>query len=60
MEFRPVRVQGEFLHDKEILIGPRALIENDVAMPRAGSLISDPKKNQGYLVVTPFKLSHNG
>ncbi|XP_069365140.1 protein phosphatase 1 regulatory subunit 12A-like isoform X3 [Maniola hyperantus] len=60
MEYRPVKVKGEFLHDKEILIGPRALIENDVVMPRTGSLISDPKKNQGWLVITPFKLSDSG
>ncbi|XP_046976928.1 surfeit locus protein 1 [Vanessa cardui] len=60
MEYRPVKVKGEFLHDKEILIGPRALIENDVIMQRAGSLISDPKKNQGWLLITPFKLSDSG
>lgn len=60
MEYRPVKVKGEFLHDKEILIGPRALIENNVMLQRAGSLISDPKKNQGWLVVTPFKLSDTG
>lgn len=60
MEYRPVKVRGEFLHEKEILIGPRALIENDVILPRTGSLMSDPKKNQGWLVITPFKLSDSG
>ncbi|XP_072931060.1 surfeit locus protein 1 isoform X1 [Epargyreus clarus] len=60
MEYRPVKVHGEFLHDKEILIGPRAFIENQSALPRSGSLMSDPKKNQGYLVITPFKLSETG
>ncbi|XP_023951721.2 surfeit locus protein 1 [Bicyclus anynana] len=60
MEYRPVKVKGEFLHDKEILIGPRALIENDAYLPRSGSLISDPKKNQGWFVLTPFRLSDSG
>ncbi|XP_022125447.2 surfeit locus protein 1 [Pieris rapae] len=59
MEYKPVKVRGEFLHDKEILIGPRALVENE-SLPRVGSLVSDPKKNQGWLVVTPFKLSDSG
>lgn len=60
MEFRPVKVRGEFLHDKEILIGPRALIEENQSLPRSGSLMSDPKKNQGWLVITPFKISDSG
>ncbi|XP_068618772.1 surfeit locus protein 1 [Battus philenor] len=60
MEYMPVKVRGEFIHDKEILIGPRALIEQDASVPRTGSLISDPKKNQGWLVITPFKLSSTG
>lgn len=60
MEYRPIKVKGKFLHSKEFLIGPRALIENDVILPRTGSLLSDPKKNQGWLVITPFRLSENG
>lgn len=59
MEYKPVKVRGEFLHDKEILIGPRSLVENQ-NLQRTGSLISDPKKNQGWLVITPFKLSDSG
>ncbi|CAK1554098.1 unnamed protein product [Leptosia nina] len=59
MEYKSVKVKGKFLHDKEILIGPRSLVENEV-LPRTGSLVSDPKKNQGWLVVTPFKLSETG
>ncbi|VVC86224.1 unnamed protein product [Leptidea sinapis] len=60
MEYCPVKVCGEFLHEKEFLIGPRALIENDSALPSSGSLVSDPRKNQGWLVITPFKLSDTG
>ncbi|XP_041987295.1 surfeit locus protein 1 [Aricia agestis] len=60
MEYRPVKVRGEFLYDKEALIGPRALVENDVILPRTGSLVSDPKKNQGWLVITPFRLADTG
>lgn len=60
MEYLPVKVKGRFLHDKEILIGPRALIEHDTNISRVGSLVSDPKKNQGWLVVTPFVLTDTG
>ncbi|CAH0578098.1 unnamed protein product [Chrysodeixis includens] len=60
MEYMPVKVKGEFLHDKEILIGPRALIEPETPLPRTGSLVSDPKTNQGWLVITPFRLSETG
>lgn len=55
-----MKVRGEFLYEKEALIGPRALIEEHSILPRAGSLVSDPKKNQGYLVITPFKLAKTG
>lgn len=57
MEYMPIKVCGKFLHNKEFLIGPRALIENGSPSARFGSLVSDPKTNQGWLVVTPFKLN---
>ncbi|RVE49245.1 hypothetical protein evm_006137 [Chilo suppressalis] len=60
MEYTPVKVKGVFLHDKEITIGPRALIENNSVSARVGSLVSDPKKNQGWLIITPFRLSDSG
>lgn len=56
----PVKVRGKFIHEKEILIGPRALIEQESALPRTGSLVSDPKRNQGWLVITPFMLADTG
>ncbi|XP_011568391.3 surfeit locus protein 1 [Plutella xylostella] len=59
MEYVPVKVRGVFLHDKEFTIGPRALIESE-GPARPGSLMSDPKKNQGWLVITPFKLKETG
>ncbi|XP_060809578.1 surfeit locus protein 1 isoform X2 [Amyelois transitella] len=60
LEYRPVKVRGEFLHDKEMCIGPRALIETETGVARPGSLVSDPKKNQGWLVITPFQLEDTG
>ncbi|XP_063837765.1 surfeit locus protein 1 [Ostrinia nubilalis] len=60
MEYLPVKVRGKFLHDKEIAIGPRSLIENESALSRVGSLVSDPKKNQGWLIVTPFEVADSG
>lgn len=52
MEYQPVRVRGQFLHDKEIYIGPRSLIEPEEQ--KKGLLTMKPKS--GYLVVTPFQL----
>lgn len=60
MEYMPVKVKGKFLHEQEILIGPRALIEPENGVGTVGSLVSDPKKNQGWLVITPFKLTDTG
>lgn len=55
-----MKVRGKFIHEKEILIGPRALIDQTEGATRQGSLMSDPKKNQGWLVVTPFMLADSG
>lgn len=57
LEFSPVKVRGEFLHDKEIVMGPRSLIEPDGSGQPSGSFLSDRSKSNGFLVVTPFKLS---
>lgn len=55
MEYKPVKVRGKFLHEKEIFIGPRSLIEK--ANAGRATLMSDSKKNQGALVITPFQLT---
>lgn len=60
MEYMPVRVRGKFINEQEFLIGPRALVEPFGETPRTGGLVSDPKKNQGWLVVTPFMLADSG
>lgn len=44
LEYYPLIATGEFLHNKEMLVGPRA-IGNSQA---------------GYIVITPFKLSDSG
>lgn len=54
MEYQTVKLRGEFIHDKEMYIGPRSLIESDDSKQKKGVLAGAPKS--GYLVVTPFKL----
>ncbi|XP_044270323.1 surfeit locus protein 1 [Tribolium madens] len=56
MEYRPVHVRGEFLHDKELYLGPRTLILKGDAATKSQLMSSTTKQNQGYLVITPFKL----
>ncbi|CAG9771012.1 unnamed protein product [Ceutorhynchus assimilis] len=52
LEYRPVIVRGTFLHDKEIYMGPRSIKED-----KHNSSLFSEGGNQGYLVVTPFKLA---
>lgn len=53
MEYQTVKVRGQFLHDKELYLGPRTLIE-DKTGKKGGVFTVAPKS--GYLVITPFKI----
>ena len=53
MEYQTVRVRGHFLHDNELYIGPRSLIETEEDKKK-GILTIKPKS--GYLVIAPFQL----
>lgn len=53
MEYQTVTVRGHFLHDNELYLGPRSLIEKDENQKK-GILTIAPKS--GYLVITPFQL----
>lgn len=55
MEYQKVTVRGQFLHDQELHLGPRALI-TDGDSKTAGGLFSQKETSIGYLVITPFKL----
>nr|CAI5824723.1 unnamed protein product [Callosobruchus analis] len=56
LDYRPVRVKGEFLHDKELYLGPRSLLTNGDASTKSSLISSKTNTNQGYLIITPFKL----
>ncbi|XP_015592429.1 surfeit locus protein 1 isoform X2 [Cephus cinctus] len=57
MEYYPVRVRGEFLHDKEFTIGPKSLIVDGAgASEGKNALITQGQAYTGYYVITPFKL----
>lgn len=56
LEYRPVRVRGKFLHDRELFLGTRSLIEHDGKLQRAKFMSAQNPSSNGYLVVTPFKL----
>ncbi|XP_067643774.1 SURF1-like protein [Eurosta solidaginis] len=56
MEYRLVSVRGKFLHDKELLMGPRSLIRPD-GKETDGGVFSQRDVGSGYLVITPFKLA---
>lgn len=54
IEYEAVRVRGQFVHDKELYLGPRTLMETEETRRKGGLLTVAPKS--GYLVITPFKL----
>ncbi|XP_014208220.1 surfeit locus protein 1 [Copidosoma floridanum] len=57
LEYSPIKVRGEFLYDKEFLVGPRSLIiDGRGATEGKGNLISNSSTSRGYNVITPFKL----
>ena len=53
VEYRPVRVRGEFLHENIVYIGPKTKIHNGNV-----DLFPPPQEN-GYHVITPFKLENS-
>ncbi|XP_015120257.1 surfeit locus protein 1 [Diachasma alloeum] len=56
MEYRPVRVKGEFLYDKEIRMGPKSLIMDGMAVGEKSGGLMSTTGSTGYWIVTPFKL----
>ncbi|KAK6013665.1 SURF1 family protein [Ostertagia ostertagi] len=61
MEYRRVRVTGEFLHDKEFFIAPRGRFDPGHKEKSTGSLLSsDNLSSHGAHIITPFRLSNSG
>jgi len=52
LEYRPLTVTGEFLHDRELIMEPRPLLKKDDG---PGGLVSS-KSQSGAQVITPFKV----
>lgn len=57
MEYEIVNVKGRFLHDMEMLLGPRTLILPD-QKDHGGGLLTTQQDSSGFLVITPFKLAN--
>lgn len=55
MEYQKVWCRGEFLHDRELLMGPRGLMKPDQSDAAGGGVFTQ-QNSSGYLVITPFKL----
>jgi len=57
MEYETVLAEGHFLHDREMLLGPRSLIapgQHD----QGGGLFTQQQDSIGFHVITPFKLEN--
>jgi len=63
LEYRPVTITGEFLHDREFLISPRGRLDTDYRTEEhrrtAGSLISTDNTSHGAHVITPFRIANS-
>ncbi|XP_025418724.1 surfeit locus protein 1 isoform X2 [Sipha flava] len=57
LEYRRVRVVGEFDHSKELYLGPRSCISNGGSDSGNGLFSTSGSTTSGYYVITPFKLS---
>ncbi|KAJ8877842.1 hypothetical protein PR048_022301 [Dryococelus australis] len=57
MEYRPVRVRGQFDHSRELYMGPRSLIVDGDSQTGAGVFSQGSSGQTGYLVITPFHLA---
>lgn len=56
MEYCPVRVHGKFLHEKELVLGPRSLVKKGRHEKSGGGVMTQQDSSTGYLIITPFKL----
>lgn len=55
MEYQTVTIKGQFLHDKELFMGPRGMIKQGNS-DGGGGLMSQRDATNGYWIITPFKL----
>lgn len=58
LEYRRVKVVGEFDHSKELYLGPRSCLMNGGSDNGNGLFSSSGSTKSGYYVITPFKLSN--
>ncbi|CAI4225999.1 unnamed protein product [Auanema sp. JU1783] len=57
LEYRRVRIIGEFLHEREFIIAPRGRFDVGYVQKDSGSLLSDNNmSSHGAHVITPFKI----
>lgn len=49
-----MRIKGKFLHERELIMGPRTLITPKDE--HKGGLMTQQDTSIGYLVITPFQL----
>lgn len=57
MEYQNIVVKGQFIHDRELLLGPRGLISPKAAdNHQGGGLFTSQSASSGFQIITPFKL----
>ncbi|KOC65353.1 Surfeit locus protein 1 [Habropoda laboriosa] len=55
-EYYPIKVRGEFIYEKEFIVGYRGLIVDGKSADN--TLIGIPNAKMGFHIITPFKLAN--
>ncbi|XP_043472386.1 surfeit locus protein 1 [Leptopilina heterotoma] len=58
LDYVPIKVKGTYLHDKELIIGPRSLISDNFGQSERNKSLISTSSQRGFLVITPFKLEN--
>ncbi|XP_051157672.1 extracellular sulfatase SULF-1 homolog isoform X1 [Leptopilina boulardi] len=58
MEYVPIKVKGTYLHNKELIIGPRSLNTDNMNLSQRQKSVMPNSALRGYHVITPFKLEN--
>lgn len=56
LDYVPIKVKGTYLHDKELIVGPRSLIADNFGQSEKNKSAMSAPSQRGFLVITPFKL----
>lgn len=58
MDYIPVKLKGTYLHNQELIVGPRSLITDNMKLSEKSKALLSTSVQRGYNVITPFQLEN--